>query len=97
MSTLLTASEDVIHGVIGAMRFIATAGATRPFVGPEAEMVKAMALTFESARSGLAIGGPVLAPMATGQPRTSRCPNCGGCCPTNVHVTRQLSPPHSAS
>jgi len=62
MSTLLTGSEDVIHGVIGAMRFIATAGATRPFVGPEAEMVKAMALTFESARSGLAIGGPVLAP-----------------------------------
>ena len=62
MSTLLTASEDVIHGVIGAMRFIATAGATRPFEGPEAAMVNAMALTFESGRSGLAIGGSVLTP-----------------------------------
>ena len=62
MSTLLTGSEDVIHGVIGAMRFVATAGATRPFEGPEAEMVKAMALTFESGRSGLAIGGAVMEP-----------------------------------
>jgi NAD(P)H-hydrate epimerase len=66
MSTLLTGSEDVIHGVIGAMRFIATAGATRPFVGPEAEMVNAMALTFESGRAGLAIGGPVLARGGSG-------------------------------
>ena len=62
MSTLLTGSDDVIHGVIGAMRFVATAGATRPFEGIEAAMVKAMALTFESGRAGLAIGGPVLAP-----------------------------------
>lgn len=60
MSTLLTGSEDVLHGVVGAMRFVATAGATRPFEGQEAELVRAMALTFESGRSGLTVGGPVL-------------------------------------
>lgn len=60
MTLLLDGSGEVIHGILGAMRFVVTAGATRPFEGPSAQLVNSMAKTFESARDNLSISGPVL-------------------------------------
>jgi len=60
MTLLLTGSDEIVHGILGAMRYVSTAGATRPFEGEEARLVTAMAKTFDSARADLAIGGPIL-------------------------------------
>ena len=60
MTLLLTGSDETVHGILGAMRYVSTAGTTRSFGGPSADLVNAMAKTFESARTGLAIGGPLL-------------------------------------
>jgi hypothetical protein len=65
MTLLLDGSDEVVHGILGAMRFVSTAGATRPFEGPSAELVNAMAQTFESARHDLSISGSVLEAAGT--------------------------------
>ena len=53
MPLLLNGSSDTVHGILGAMRFVTTAGATRPFEGPEAALVQSMAQVFGEVRPDL--------------------------------------------
>ncbi len=53
MPLLFTGEPDVVHGILAAMRFVATAGATRDFEGPEADLVTAMADMFSQVRPDL--------------------------------------------
>lgn len=43
MGLLVHSTDDARRGLIGAMRYVATAGVTRPFVGDEAALVRSMA------------------------------------------------------
>ena len=43
MRPLVHRTDDARRGLIGAMRHVATAGATRPFIGEEAALVRSMA------------------------------------------------------
>jgi hypothetical protein len=45
MGLLVHSTDDARRGLIGAMRYVATAGVTRPFVGDEAALVRSMAET----------------------------------------------------
>ena len=60
MPLLLTGTADVVHGILASMRFVATAGTTRNFDGPEAELVIAMANMFTSARPHLELDPELL-------------------------------------
>ncbi len=60
MTLLLTGSDETVHGILGAMRFVSTGGATRAFEGPAADLVHALARTFDGARTDLDVGGAVL-------------------------------------
>ena len=60
MTLLLTGSDETVHGILGAMRYVTTAGATRPFEGPSADMIIALAGTFDSARTDLSVGDRII-------------------------------------
>ena len=60
MPLLLTGKPEVVHGILASMRFVATAGATRPFEGPEAELIGAMVQLFGDARADLDIDPSLL-------------------------------------
>lgn len=45
MRPLVHRTDDARRRLIGAMRHVATAGATRPFIGEEAALVRSMAET----------------------------------------------------
>ncbi len=53
MPLLLNGSSDTVRGILGAMRFVTTAGATRPFEGAEAALVQSMAHVFGEVRPDL--------------------------------------------
>jgi len=57
---LLTGNADIVHGILASMRFVATAGATRNFDGPEADLVIAMAEMFTAARPDLELDPALL-------------------------------------
>lgn len=55
MGLFVHSTDDARRGMIGAMRYVATAGVTRPFAGDEAALVRSMAETVGHVHGGAAM------------------------------------------